>query len=186
MSVPDYRIDPTGLAEPGVVLDLAGWYATPLEAAIAGRLSEQLRRAEQRALAGNQAVYAARLGLLIAGFWSGRQVENDHRSLRATATSAQQALADLVYGQLLVSCKRSGAQQLLKLGFAAAAGQLAATDYFAVLKRHELLTHLVLTPTGSPPQALADLLVEAKIIKQLKDKARRGRSFPDTHDDTLG
>ena len=186
MSVPENLIDPAHLAGPGYAPDLAGWYATPLDPAVAQALHAQLRRAEQQALADSRSAYLIRLGLLIAGFWSGRDVVHDHRSLRATTRVEEQALVDLVYGQLLISCKRLGAQALLDQGFAALAGQLPAVAYFTVLKRHELLRQLALTAAGSPARGLADLLVEAKIIKQLKDKGRQGRSFSGSHDDTLG
>lgn len=155
-------------------LPWAGWYAQPMASAAASQLSRQLREAEQAAFAANASAFVPRLGLLITGYWQHRAVELDYRSLQATCRPEQGPLVELVYGQLLISCKRSGAYAHLQRGFQAAASQIPATDYFTLLKRHELLQWLPLTAAGVAPATLADLLTEAKVIKRLQEKPRRG------------
>lgn len=184
MSVPNPDVDVFRLLSPGAEPPLAGWYATPLDAPGAAELHAQARQAVQRALAGSASAELPRLAQLIAGYWLGRIVEHDYRSLAATLAPGRHALLELIYGQLLISRKRTGAMAHLQRGFALATPGLAPADYFALLRRHELLQALVLSPGGGAPQSLPDLLNEARIVRQF-----RGRNgTPPVHqpDDTLG
>ena len=179
--------DPFRLTASSVDLPWAGWYATPLSADAAAALQAQARQARQHALAGQRDPFPAQLAELIAGFWLGRAIELDHRSLLATAPHEYRGFVELVYGQLLASRKLTGASTYLQQGFRAAVllNRLAPADYLALLRRHELLRLLVLTEVGSPPRTLPDLLNEARIIRRLQPSSGR---FAIRHrgDDTLG
>jgi hypothetical protein len=127
---------------------------------------------------------APRLAELISGFWLGRAVALDHRSLIATLPPESQALVELVYGQLLISRKLAGALEHLDRGFTLAVPQLEPGEYFTLLRRHELLRALPLHATASAAQSLSDLLTEARVIRRLQPHGRRRTAHP--HDDTLG
>ncbi len=94
------------------------------------------------------------------------------------------ALAELVYGQLLLSRKLTGAFDHLGAGFSLAGPMMMAEDYLNVRRRHALLRRLELASTPASPHSLDALLVEAAVIVKLE-----GRSMPRfTHDpcDTSG
>ncbi|MFA7592260.1 MAG: hypothetical protein WCY26_00810 [Thiohalobacteraceae bacterium] len=185
MSSSDYRVAESVWLEPGAALPPAGWYATPMSAAAAATFSQAAQRAAQRALVAGGDVWRARLGELVGHYWSGQPVELGYQSLMATAPQDARPLVELVYGQLLVSRKRHGALQHLDRGFAMLTALLRPADYFALLKRHELLRLLVLTEAGSSPLDLTDLLLEAKVIRRLR-RGGRGRMQKPSHDDTVG
>lgn len=153
-------------------LSLAGWYGAPLgpeEAMHLQRLTNiglRLNHGPPRPPHLDRALCS-----MVARFWLGLDVEGDYLSLRKTASSARdQALNELVYGQLLMSQRLIGAHDALEHGFHLAANLLAAKDYFQVLKRHELLAELSLSARGSPPQDLPGLLAEAVVIRRLRGK----------------
>lgn len=180
--IPD--LDVFQLLTPEFAPPLAGWYATPLDGARATELRAQARQAQQRSLAGAGNAELPRLAQLIADYWLGHAVDLDYRSLTVTLAPAHQALVELIYGQLLISRKRAGAMEHLRRGFVLAAPSLAPADYFALLRRHELLQSLVLSGPGAAPVDLPDLLNEARIVKQFST----GRILPSGHKpgDTLG
>lgn len=180
---------------PSVVLPATGrdnrslghWYAEPLERAAAAELGEQARRALQQACLNGSDSFPARLQHFVAGFWLGHSGEAGHATLVATTgDTGRRALLDLVYGQLLVSCKLDGAQAWLDSGFARAAHLLSARDYFRVMKRHALLRHLVLGKNASEPLGLDALLEEARIIRCLTDGRGNGSDPLHSPKDTLG
>lgn len=187
MPAHDQIIAALQLLTPDARLPHAGWYADPLAQEAATVLHAQARQAVQRTLAqgtsGGQPL-APRLAELIAGFWLGRAVALDHRSLIATQPPELQALVELVYGQLLISRKLSGALEHLERGFVLAIPHLAPADYFALLRRHELLRALPLRAEASVARTLPDLLTEARVIRRLQPVGRRRTAHP--HDDTLG
>ena len=168
---------------------LGGWYAEPLSGAQADEL---LRLAHE----GLQSLYARRraagtgchLLQMIARHWCGATVEAEYRTQRATAgTARDEALVELVYGQLLMSRKLCGAMEHLTAGFARAANLFAPDEYFSVLKRHALLGYLLLSERPSAPQDLASLLTEAAVIKRLETRgAARHRSAATDASDTVG
>lgn len=184
MPNPAHDLDVFLLLTPEFAPPMAGWYATPLPRARAAELQAQARRAVQRALATAGDAELPRLAQLIADYWLGHAVELDYRSLAATLPPERRALVELIYGQLLVSRKRTGALEHLRRGFALAAAVLAPTDYFALLRRHELLQSLVLSAAGAAPQDLPDLLNEARIVRQFG--TGRGARPGHKPDDTLG
>jgi len=181
----DHRVAESVWLEPSAALPLAGWYATPMSGEAAAALTQAAHRTAQRALADGGEAWRPRLGGLIGQYWSGRPVELDYRSLMATAPREARPLVELIYGQLLVSRKRSGALPHLDRAFALLIPGLDPADYFALLKRHELLRMLLLTDTGSAPLDLPELLVEARVIRRLR-QGGSGPAIDLSHDDTLG
>ena len=181
------QFNPFRLTALPVSLPWSGWYATPLSVDAAADLQAQARQARQRALAGQRDPFSAQLAELVAGYWLGRAIDLNYRSLSATAPHEYRGLVELIYGQLLTSRKLTGAHAYLQQGFRMAARQnrLTPADYLALLRRHELLRALVLTDLGSPPCTLPDLLNEARIIRQLQPPGGRC-SFRHRDDDTLG
>lgn len=186
MSIPDHTVDSSQLLQHDAVLPRVGWYAEPLTGGAAALLHDQARRAVQQSLASGSRplALAPRLAELIAGFWLGRAVALDHRSLIATLPPESQALVELVYGQLLISRKLAGALEHLHRGFMLAVPQLEPGEYFTLLRRHELLRALPLHTTASAALTLADLLTEARVIRRFQPHGRRRTAHP--HDDTLG
>ena len=109
----------------------------------------------------------------------------EYEKIQMVATDAfELALLELVYGQLLMSCKRAGAHQHLADGFELAVDHLASDEYFQLLRQHELLAWLPLSETPSLPQELASLLTEAAVIKQLQEG--EGMQCRPAHLDTIG
>jgi hypothetical protein len=82
--------------------------------------------------------------------------------------------------------RRSGAHERLRHGFTLAAHLFPADDYFRVRRRHELLALLPLTPEGAPPQPLAALLREARVIELLRHAGGRARPGRPDPGDTVG
>ena len=167
-----------------VRLCLEGWYADPLDTETARLIENRAARAQAKAVRTGGSAGDWPLLAMVARFWLGRPVAQDHGSLRETATEVRdRALADLVYGQLLMSRKRPDGREWLARGFAAAAPLLAPRAYFEVLRRHELLDCLV-PGEGGPARSLDALLAEAAVIRRLRgDPRARARS---DHHDTVG
>lgn len=166
---------------------LGDWYADPITNSSADNLQRRARQALQRGYARGEDCFAARVQDIAANFWLGRSIEADHRSLAATSTDEHQhALIDLVFGQLLISCKLVGAVYYLDAGFSRAANLLKPADYFRVLKRHELLRHLVLGRQRAAAQDLASLLGEARIIARLGGITATSGRCRHSPDDTVG
>lgn len=185
MSPRPEEFDPFRLTTAPVEPPPAGWYATPLSVEAAECLGAQARQAQQRALAGHRRLFAPQLAELIAGFWLGRNIGLDYRSLQATLPADRAAIAELVYGQLLMTRKLLGAGDRLRQGFRRAVAQLASDEYLALLRRHELLGALVLTSSPAAPQTLAELLREARVIRRL-ERHPAPRHALHRRDDTLG
>ena len=100
-------------------------------------------------------------------------------------TRISQALACLVYGQLLISQKRSGAHEMLKQGFDRIQPWLQADEYFTLLKRHQQLAVLSLSSSASVALSLQELLNEAAVVRKLLGDARIRPRCGD-RSDTLG
>ena len=99
--------------------------------------------------------------------WLGGLVEYRYPVLMARSAGWRTALLELVFGQLLASCRLFPAMKHLDAGFAAASGFLSPDDYFNVMKRHDLLRLLPLFPEPRAARALDELLVEARVIRRL-------------------
>ena len=169
-------------------MELAAWHANPCTEEQASRLLGQAREAQQRAYSRGAQCFECRIEEMIGLFWCRRPIDACFLNLRKTAPDeGSSALVELVYGQLLMSCKLDRAMEHLTAGFTRATPYLAAADYFALLRRHTLLAHLPLSGTPSPPLDLDSLLREAGVIRVFKSSSRRrpgGHPGGDPHDTT--
>lgn len=164
---------------------LSAWYAAPLSRDRVTRLQVVVQDEQQTRLCNGESCFQLHVLQLVCRFQRQLDVELEYQQLLAAVQDAsEQALLELVYGQLLTSCKQTGAHQHLADGFILAADYLSSTDYFQLLRQHELLAWLPLSETASPPQPLASLLAEAAVIKQLRGAA--DVQFGRAHLDTLG
>ncbi len=164
---------------------LSEWYATPLTRSRLVYLQPALQQELQTRLCNAASCYALHILQLVCRFQCRIDVELDYQQLLAAVQNVpEQALLELVYGQLLASCKQTGAHQHLADGFALAAEYLSSADYFRLVRQHELLGWLALADAASAPQQLQSLLTEAAVIKQLQGDT--GVPFGATHRDTLG
>jgi len=124
---------------------------------------------------------------MIARFWRGEPIDTNHQTLTKTADSRyEQALVELIYGQLLLSRKLNGTMAHLEAGFAEAAPLLGAAEYFTVWRRHALLAYLPLFDTVRPPQGLDDLFAEAAVIRRLRGATGERPRYRICHGDTVG
>ena len=170
---------------PAAQLRLADWYAEPLSAEAARAMLARARRRRQASLKAGESTFTARLIELIAGWWGGQDLAMHHASLAGEPrTPQEQALLELVTGQLLVSRKLAAGRAHLQRGFALAAPLLPAQDYFTVMKRHGLLERLSLSSVPAAPAGLEALLTEAAVIQRLQGE--KSRSGPPDPQDTLG
>lgn len=166
---------------------LGAWYADPLSP----QRAEQLcRDADARQAARTRRVLpclSCRLLRLVAHFWLGREVEQEYALLLGYARRDRRmwVLTELVYGQLLMSRRATGAMQHLDRAFTVGRRLFAPDDYFAVLKRHQALRRL---PLGAPqpPLALAGLLTTAAVIERLERANPPPRRFSYDPNDTYG
>lgn len=164
---------------------LSAWYATPLTRRQLAYLQSATQQELQTHLCNGASCYALHVLQFVFRFQQQVDVEPGYQQLLAAAQNVpEQALLELVYGQLLASCKQTGALQHLADGFALAAGFLSSTDYFRLLRQHELLGWLRFAATASASQPLQSLLAEAAVIKQLQGET--GVPFEAAHLDTLG
>lgn len=164
---------------------LSEWYATPLTRSRLVYLQSALQQELQTRLCNGASCYALHLLQFVCRFQYRIDVQLDYQQLLAAVQNVpEQALLELVYGQLLASCKQTGAHQHLADGFALAAEYLSSADYFRLVRQHEMLGWLALADTASAPQQLQSLLAEAAVIKQLQGDT--GVPFGATHRDTLG
>ena len=166
-------------------MPLSEWYADPMPPEQAQMQLEQSHVEEQAELLNSRQLFCPRIKRLIARFWLGKNIENEFRSLGATYRGEyEQALLQLVYGQLLISRKTSGAMGYLSKGFELATPFLTPSQYFVVMKRHQALANLVLRTIGYPAASLDTLLSEGKVIGKLKGAKNSTKKVD--HKDTIG
>ena len=167
--MPSVSSNPLVLLPPGEAYPRLGdWYANPIANSATTSLQRRAQQALEHGFARGEDCFAAQLQDIAASFWLDRSIEGRYQSLVAISTDEHQhALIDLVVGQLLISRKLTGALHYLDAGFARAANLLKPAEYFRVLKRHEILRHLVLGRQSLPAQDLASLLAEARIVARL-------------------
>jgi hypothetical protein len=164
---------------------LSAWYAAPLSRDRVARLQVAVQDELQTRLCNGISCFQLHVLRLVCRFQRQADIELEYQQLLTAAQAAsEQALLELVYGQLLTSCKQAGAHQHLVDGFILAADYLSSTEYFQLVRQHELLAWLPLSETPSLPQPLASLLAEAAVIKQLQGGA--DVQFGRAHLDTLG
>lgn len=163
---------------------LTAWHAQPVSQVKADEQLVTIRQQRKLARAEYQPLLLAETQ---ARFWAGSNIRGDVDNLLASANSdAERAYLHLLYGQLLMSCKLTGAMDELDLGFKLAAAEFADADYLVVMRRHNTLRHLVLTKLRTKPATLDELLKEAAVINQFKGEIRRQYSVTVSRDDIVG
>jgi hypothetical protein len=164
---------------------LAVWYGEPLATGCAENLYAETDKALMQRLCAGQPVFQLQLIQLLCHYWMELSISLEYLQLTALASGKRdRALLELVYGQLLVSRRRKPALQHLDHGFRLAADYLEATDYFLLVRRHDLLRYIPLSDAGVAPQGLQSLLAEAAVIRQLQGTGPNTCSK--SHYDTLG
>jgi hypothetical protein len=164
---------------------LAAWYAEPLSVADAARLYAGTEKSLRYRLCTGLPVFQLQVLQLLCHYRMDVPVSLEYQQLAASAMEKHdRALLEIVYGQLLFSCRQRPALQHLDRGFSLAAGYLEATDYFLLVRRHDLLRHIPLADARVAPQGLQSLLAEAAVIRQLRGAARDHCSV--SHQDTIG
>ncbi len=166
-------------------LALKDWHADPQSREQAQSLLTEVQEQRRRAAHAGEACPQCGVWELIAHFWLGRNVQPEFENLvKVTAEADRKALVQLVYGQLLLSRKLSGADDYLQRGFLLATPFLEAGAYFQVMKRHALLTTLPLSHQPAPPASLQTLETEARVIQKFRGQTRPPQSGDGK--DTLG
>ena len=164
---------------------LSGWYADPVSKDTARALAGMAQSSLRSRLCGGGDCSQLHLLLLACHFWTGGSIELDYEQLAAsTGNGRERALLELVYGQLLISCKCRHALLHLASGFSLAVDHLGTSDYFFLVRQHELLAYLPLSSRPAAPLDLESLLTEARVIKRLQ--AGSGRRYDNAHHDTVG
>jgi hypothetical protein len=172
-----------GLARPQA--PLAAWYGEPLSAGDAAGLYATTEKALRYRLCAGLPVFQLHVLQLLGHYWMGISISLEYQQLAACATEKRdRALLELVYGQLLFSRRQWPALQHLDRGFRLASGYLEATDYFLLVRRHDLLRFIPMSEERVAPQGLQSLLAEAAVIRQLQCIARNTCSA--SHHDTVG
>ncbi len=166
-------------------VSLVAWYGEPLDSGDAERLYAETEKVLMHRLCAGLPVFHLQVIQLLCHYWMDVYHLLEYRQLTALPTGKRdRALLELVYGQLLLSRRQKPALQHLDHGFRLAAGYLEATDYFLLVRRHELLRYIPLSDAGGTPQGLQSLLAEAAVIRQLQGAGPRVSSM--SHYDTVG
>jgi hypothetical protein len=164
---------------------LAAWYGEPLASGDAERLYAGAEKALRHRLCAGMPVFQLQVLQLLGHYWMGVSVLLEYQQLTASAKEIRdRALLEIVYGQLLFSRRQWPAPQHLDRGFSLAARYLEASDYFLLVRRHDLLRHSPLSTGQDAPQGLQSLLAEAAVIRQLQGAGPRTCS--EAHLDTIG
>lgn len=149
---------------------LGRWYGEPLTSEQAAALRESaLQRSETRQHRSRRC-HSCALQLLIARYWLEGSAEDEYHQLcqRLQYTAHGRALLELIYGQLLLSRRRTQALHHLQRGFELGSTLFSAADYLQVLNRHQRLARLPLTAQGLPAATLQELLTTASVIERLQ------------------
>ena len=164
---------------------LAAWYGEPVAAADAEWLCAGTEKTLRSRLCAGLPAFQLHVLQLLGHFWMDVSIALEYKQLAASATGKRdRALLEIVYGQLLFSRRQWPALQHLDRGFRLASGYLEATDYFLLVRRHDLLRFIPMSEERVAPQGLQSLLAEAAVIRQLQCIARNTCSA--SHHDTVG
>ena len=170
----------------GETVSLAAWYGEPLPPREADFWREAIRERLYSRGTRLQGGFSGRLAEMIVHYWADQPAGMDYENLLATAASEEEcARLELCYGELLLARKLQPAWRHLDAGFAAAAHLFRPDEYFVVLKRHESLRHLVLSPTAADGAGLDALLKEAAVIHQLRGERPAPTGAAPKHGDTV-
>lgn len=170
-----------------VTATLGHWYGNPMEPNRAAKLLDMAQERKQEYLRRGHASVCCGLQIMIAKFWLGQPIEEDRRSLQVvTANTAHgRALLALIYGQLLMSRRLSGAMDHLEKGFSTGRLLFKPDDYFLVFNRHRVLAQLPLSEKPFPAEPLDSLLTSARVIQQLRESGGERPRFSSEHKDTF-
>ena len=164
---------------------LADWYGDPVSKDAAQSLAAVAQNELRSRLCEGGACFQLHVLLMACNFWMGASIEMDYEQLAAsTSDDRERALLELVYGQLLISCKCRQAPRHLGQGFSLAVEFLDSSDYFRLVRQHELLDYLPIPATPAEPLELQSLLTEAGVIRRMQ--AGAGKSHVSAHLDTVG
>lgn len=160
---------------------LARWYATPLDRDAAVSLLHVAQKREALRVRRGKSCYTCRLQRMTAHYWLGKEIDEEYQALQLQLrhTAHGRILAELIYGQLLMSQRRGGAMAALDNAFNNARHLLAPRDYFELFKRHGLLRRLPLGAATQSSFSLADLLTTAAVIERLTTPERGVRRGDD-------
>lgn len=151
---------------------LGRWYGDPLTMQQATALRELAQQRYQGVSHRRQRrCLSCALQLLVARYWldEGNAWDEYQQLRRRLHHSAHgRALLELIYGQLLMSCRREPALMHLQHGFDQASSLFTPEDYLQVLKRHQRLALLPLTAQGLPAAPLHELLTTADVIERMQ------------------
>lgn len=155
---------------------LARWYATPLDRDAAVALLHAAQQREAVRVRRGKSCYTCRLQRMVAHYWLGKEIDEEFHALtqRLRNTAHGRILVELIYGQLLMSQRRSGAMAALDHAFHAAHHLLTPGDYFVLFKRHNLLRRLPLGTEGQKGLFLDELLTTSAVIERMTNMQQTG------------
>ncbi|MCW8919720.1 MAG: hypothetical protein OQL08_13015 [Gammaproteobacteria bacterium] len=167
---------------------LARWYAEPLSRDEAESLLALSQRREQERLKRHGKAYLSPLLKLIALHWLGEATDGHYHYLRSQQANARhlQILTPLLYGQLLMSKRISGATDYLDEAFHQARLLLRPEDYFMLMKRHQILKRIPLSDRATPGETLELLLTTGKVIARMEEGRGERPGFWHDPNDTYG
>lgn len=170
----------------GATMSLAVWYGDPVPPGAAKvwlkAIRDSLHSQDTRVLR----QFNSRLAEMIVRYWDGQDIWMVYENLCATAgNDTDKARLELCYGQLLLARKQDSAWQHLDAGFALAAHLFEPDEYFEVLKRHDTLKQLLLSPVGTEAAGLDALLKEASVIRRLRGPCSGNGGASAKHQDTI-
>ncbi len=158
------------------IAPLSFWYATPLDRDTAETLLRSAQQREAIRIRHGKSCYTCRLQRMIAHFWLGKEIDEEFHALqhRLRRTAHGRIFAELVYGQLLMSQRRSGAMAALDQAFHAARHLLTPGDYFVLFNRHNLLRRLPLGIEAQKGLFLEELLTTSAVIERMTHVQQTG------------
>lgn len=167
---------------------LARWYAEPLGHEQARQLFSLAERREQQRLKRHGTAYLSPLLKLIALHWLGEAIEGHYHYLISTTSRSMHAqiLKPFIYGQLLMSKKKTGAMEHLNQAFHQARLLLKPEDYFHLMKRHKMLDNIPLCEQPNAGETLSELMVTAGVIERMKQSRNERPGYNHDPNDTYG
>lgn len=166
---------------------LGSWYGDPLTRQQALRLVEWVTARRQQQLLRGTSCRLCSLAELVARYWLDSELQTGrYHHLREVLKNSPhgRAMLELIYGQLLMSRRITGAWRHLEDGFELARMLFSQHDYFSVLKRHQQLRPLPLGKRPLPAEPLQQLLTSARVIAQLQNDEPVRRVHRRDHTDT--
>lgn len=170
----------------GAAVSLAVWYGDPLPPGAATAWLATIRDSLHSRGTRVPRQFNSRLAEMLVRYWDGQDIRMLYENLRATAgKGTDKARLELCYGQLLLARKHDSAWQHLDAGFALATHLFEPDEYFEVLKRHDTLKQLLLSPVGTEAAGLDALLKEAGVIRRLRGQHKGHGGTGAKHQDTV-